>query len=298
MTVSPDGSVVVIINPVSGPTRRGRAADRAAVAKQTFDRLKVPGDIRVSEHRGHAHELALDAVRGGARLVIAWGGDGTINEVGRALVHSSTSLGIVPGGSGNGLSRELNIPFDPSAALERALAGRDRVMDAGDIDGHLFFNIAGVGLDAHVAAQTATRVHHRGLLPYLTASTRDVLTFQPSPYSIEADTGSFDVTALVVVIANSRQYGFGARVAPQAASDDGWLDVIAIEDRGLLGNVRRLPSIFLGGFDRQAGVRAIKARHVRIRAQLPMPVHADGEPMRAGLDVHVRVHAAALRVRV
>jgi YegS/Rv2252/BmrU family lipid kinase len=294
---APIGPVVVIINPVSGPPRHRKAAERAELAKQTFDRLGVAGDIRLTERRGHAHELAQDAVRSGAPLVIAWGGDGTINEVGRALAHSPVSLGIIPGGTGNGLSRELNIPFDPSKALEHALASRERALDAGDIDGHLFFNIAGIGLDAHVAGRMAALLNHRGLVSYLTVSAKSLLTFQPSAYSIEADTGSFETTALMVLIANSRQYGFGARVAPQALSDDGLLDVIAIEDRGLLGNVRRLPSIFLGGFDRQAGVRALKVRQARIRAQSPMLTHTDGEAFRSGLDVRARVLAGALRVR-
>ena len=105
--------------------------------------------------------------------MIAWGGDGTINEVGRALVQqgrwrarSAPALGIIPGGSGNGLARELGIPFDPAQAIERAIRATPRALDAGELGDRVFFNVAGIGLDAHVAALVSTRVHHRGLLPY------------------------------------------------------------------------------------------------------------------------------------
>jgi YegS/Rv2252/BmrU family lipid kinase len=291
------GPVVVVINPVSGPKRRGSGAERVAIATRTFNRLGVRGEIRLTERRHHAYELAQEAVRAGASVVVAWGGDGTINEVGRALAHSSTALGLVPGGSGNGLSRELNIPFDPSAALEHALATRDRAMDAGEFDGRMFFNIAGIGLDAHVAGNVATRVHHRGFIPYLAASTKDLLKFRPAAYSIETDAGSLDTTALIVAIANSPQYGFSARVAPQALRDDGFLDLVVIEDRRFLGNLLRVPSMFLGTFDRQAGVTVMKVRHVRVRSEAPMLTHVDGEATPGGIDLVARVHAGALRIR-
>lgn len=297
MTAATPGPVVVIINPISGPKRRGSPSERVQLAKRAFDTLGVSGDIRLTERPHHAYELAQEAVRAGAGLVIAWGGDGTINEVGRALAHSATSLGIIPGGSGNGLSRALKIPFDPAVAFERVLCGHDRLMDAGEMDGRLFFNIAGIGLDAHVAGSVAAQINHRGFIPYLTASTRDLLKFRPSAYSIETDAGMFETKALIVAIANSTQYGFGAAIAPQALTDDGVLDLIVIEDRRFLGNVLRLPSVFLGSFDRQAGVRVSKVRHVRIRSELPMLTHVDGEATRGGTDVLARVHAGALRIR-
>jgi YegS/Rv2252/BmrU family lipid kinase len=293
----PNPSVVVIINPVSGPKRRGGPAERVQLAQRTFDRLGIDGDIRLTERRHHAHELAREAVQAGARLVVAWGGDGTINEVARALANSATSLGIIPGGSGNGLSRELKIPFDPPSALERALQSDDRIIDAGELDGRMFFNIAGIGLDAHVAGNVAARVHHRGLIPYLLASSKDLWKFRAAEYSIETDAGSFETRALIVAIANSPQYGFGARVAPQALRDDGLLDLVVIEDRRFVRNVLRVPSLFLGSFARQAGVRVSKVRYARIRGRSPMLLHVDGEPIATKMDVVARVHAAALRVR-
>ena len=199
MTAGTSGPVVVVINPISGPKRRGSPSERVRLAKRAFDQIGASGEIRLTERPHHAYDLAQEAVRGGARLVIAWGGDGTINEVGRALVHTTTSLGIIPGGSGNGLSRALKIPFDPSAAFQRVLGGSERMMDVGELDGRLFFNIAGIGLDAHVAGSVAGQTNHRGLIPYLTAGARDLLKFTPAGKSVDLSLSRSDETMRISV---------------------------------------------------------------------------------------------------
>ena len=295
--------VVVIINPVSGPPRRGRGSDRVELAKRTLDRLGVSGAVRVTERGGHAHELALEAAASGAQLVVAWGGDGTINEVGRALVQIDESdaptpdLGIVPGGSGNGLAREMKIPFDPALAIERAVRSPARSIDVGELGEHVFFNAAGVGLDAHVAALVSTRVRHRGLLPYVTASLRDLIRYPPTHYTIEIGGSVEHTNALVIAFANSRQYGFGARIAPAASIDDGLLDMIAVEDRKLVGNMMRVPSLFVGRLDRRAGVHARPIQTVTLRSDNPMLFHVDGEAVQGSDTLTARVHPRALRLR-
>ena len=109
----------VIINPVSGPARRGTADERVRLATDALDSVGLRAEILLTESAGHAYELARHAVGAGAELVIAWGGDGTINEVGRAVAFSNTAMGIVPAGSGNGLARELGIPFAPAESSLR-----------------------------------------------------------------------------------------------------------------------------------------------------------------------------------
>jgi YegS/Rv2252/BmrU family lipid kinase len=257
----------------------------------------------VTERGGHAHELALEAAASGAQLVVAWGGDGTINEVGRALVqvHGSDApapdLGIVPGGSGNGLAREMKIPFDPALAIERAVRLPARSIDVGELGEHLFFNAAGVGLDAHVAALVSTRVRHRGLLPYVAASLKDLINYPPADYAIEINGSVEHTSALVIAFANSRQYGFGARIAPAASIDDGLLDMIAVEDRKLVGNMARVPSLFMGRLDRRAGVHARQVEQVTLRSGSPMLFHVDGEAVQGSDTLTARVHPRALRLR-
>jgi YegS/Rv2252/BmrU family lipid kinase len=299
--------VLIIINPVSGPTRRGRGAERVEIARRTLDRLAVRGDVRLTERAGHAHEIALEgADDADVDLIIAWGGDGTINEVGCALVHATSvarrassvlSLGIIPGGSGNGLARELRVPFDPAQAIEHAIKANVRQIDAGELGDRLFFNIAGVGLDAHVAALVSTRVHHRGFLPYLTATFGDLLRYRASEYSIEIDGHRESADALFVAVANATQYGFGAHIAPRAMLDDGLIDVVVVEDRRLSGNLVRVPSLFSRRADRQRGIRTVKTREVTIRSREPMLFHVDGEATQGSNTLVARVHAGALRLR-
>ena len=288
----------VIFNPVSGPARQGGARHRIRVATAALEAVGLRAEILLTEAAGHAYALAKHAVGAGAGLVIAWGGDGTINEVGRAVAFSSTALGIVPAGSGNGLARELGIPFPPHKAIGFALRRPARQIDVGEIDGRLFFNVAGVGLDALVAARVAGRRRSRGgLRPYIVASVQEVLSRTPIEYSIETDSRRFCQTALVVVLGNSRQYGYGAKIAPLALVDDGELDLVVIDDLGLLGNLIRLPFLATGGLHRRRGVTMLKVRELAIQAPSPMVFHVDGEPFAGGNRLVARVRPGALRVR-
>ena len=240
---------------------------------------------------------------------LVWGGDGTMNEVARALVQRTAAgrgfsraipapaLGIIPGGSGNGLARELGIPFDPALAIERAIRASVRYVDAGELGDRLFFNVAGIGLDAHVAALVSTQMKHRGLLRYLTASASDLLRYAPVDYTVTADGTSSRVSALVVALANSKQWGFGAEVAPNASLDDGFLDLVIVEDRKFVGNLVRIPSLFLGRLHQQNGIQATRVREVTIRAREAMLFHVDGEAMQGTDTLIARVHPGALRLQ-
>lgn len=300
--------VLVIINPVSGPKRRGTGAERAQHATRAVQRLGVDAEIAVTERIGHAHELALTAAAAGLDLVIAWGGDGTINEVGRALAQRMVegapsprrqvpALGIVPGGSGNGLARALGIPFDPAKAIERAVRAEPRTIDAGELGERMFFNIAGIGLDAHVAALVSTRIRHRGFVPYLKGIAADLLRYEPVEYAGTIDGRAFRMSALFVAVANSKQYGFGAEIAPRASLADGLLDIVFVEDRRLLGNLLRVPSLFLRNVDRRDGIIAMQVRELAIECREPMMFHVDGEVQQGSNRLTARAHPGALQLR-
>src|SRR5581483_6976971 len=151
-------SVAIIINPISGGARPNAAQRRARAAIDAVERHGDRPEVFVTERPGHARELARAALARGVRLVIAWGGDGTINEVASALVFGEIPLGIVPAGSGNGLARELGVQTRPERAIASALASAPRPIDVGEVSGRFFVNIAGVGFDAEVAA----RFNHPG----------------------------------------------------------------------------------------------------------------------------------------
>jgi diacylglycerol kinase (ATP) len=292
-------NVAVIVNPISGTGSRPDAARRRAeLAAAIFERRGVAAELFVTERGGHARELAASAVARGAALVVAWGGDGTVNEVASALAFGPASLGIVPSGSGNGLARELRIPMDPARAIDVALDGSDQIIDAGECDGHLFFNVAGLGLDACVARRFAEiGGTQRGFSRYLQVSARELLAFRPVEHTIVADDVTIRSRALLIAIANGRQYGNGAVIAPHARLDDGCLDVVVVTHRPPLAVLFHAPRLFGGRIGRVPGVTMSAARRVEISGAGPTLYHVDGEPFVGGASIVATVHARALRIR-
>jgi len=275
-----------------------RRLDRQAIARRALDELAIDAPIHVTRAGGEAHAIANQAANDGVDTVVAWGGDGTVNEIARALAFTNTALAIVPGGSGNGLARELAIQFKPEAGLRQALTGSLRRIDVGEIAGRLFFNVAGIGLDARVATRALTVRVRRGFTTYMLAMWRELLRRAPIEYDILADGRALHGHALVIALANSRQYGYKTQVAPGARLDDGELQLVIVDNRSFIGNARRLPFVFTDAFDRQPGVTTLPLREGTFRFQRAVPLHVDGEPMEADPSFIARVHPGALSVRI
>ncbi len=290
--------VTIILNPISGGRRPADVPGQAEQAAALAASRGVEARVIVTEGAGHARELAAAAAGRGESLVIAWGGDGTVNEVASALVFSAVSLGILPAGSGNGLARDLGLPTTAQAALLTALEGRCRTIDAGDVDGRFFFNVAGIGLDADVAHRFAANGLSRGFRGYVMAGMQALAAFEPVPCRVVVDDVARATRPLLVALANSRQYGSGALIAPAARLDDGLLDVVTVEYRPLGATLRRLPSLFSGRIASVPGVHCRTGRDIVIAAECPLRYHLDGEPMQGGSALHARVHPGALRVQV
>ena len=288
----------VIINPIAGFRLPGDGPERrVAVARQALDRHGVEGTVSVTERAGHARALAARAVADGCDLVIAWGGDGTVNEVAAALTGGQAALGVVPAGSGNGLARGLGLPARPSAALERALGGSERQIDVGEFAGRRFFNVAGVGFDAAVAARFNLPGRVRGPLAYVESVAARLRTYEAVPCLIEASGEKAVHSVLMVTIANCREFGSHAVIAPHARPDDGLLDVVVILDRPPVDRLRLVPHLFAGTLDRLDGVFMRRASVVRLSSDHPLPFHVDGEPHPGETQVEARVLPAALTVR-
>ena len=172
------------------------------------------------------------AVNSGADLVVVWGGDGTVNEVGSALVGSTTALGLVPAGSGNGLAASLGVPREPVAALDRIFSTPPRAVDVGFLADRPFFNVAGIGLDAHIADLFNLRARgRRGKWPYVMIGVREGCRYKAQEYDVELDGAHRRVSALLIAFANGREYGMGACISPGAELDDGLLEATIVEDR-------------------------------------------------------------------
>ena len=256
-----------------------------------------PAEVFVTEGVGHARALAKAAVGRGARLVMAWGGDGTINEVASALAFDEVPLGIIPAGSGNGLARELGVNPRPERAIADALAAEPRPMDLGEIDGRIFANIAGVGFDAHVASRFAS-ANRRGFLGYAGITARALTRYVPITYRITSENQTVEARAVLVTVANSAQFGNGALIAPGAKVDDGVLDLVVLEERSRFATICQMPRLFNGTVGRIRGCSIRQIRRVTIEADQPLTFHVDGEPVEGGKRLAVRVHPGALRVAV
>ena len=228
---------------------------------------------------------------------MAWGGDGTINEVASALAFGEVPLGIVPAGSGNGLATELRVDLEPERAIADALGAVPRPIDTGDLDGRFFVNIAGIGFDAYVAAKFEGN-RRRGFLSYAFITVRGLGRYRPARYSITTGERRTELTAIIVSLANSAQFGNGARIAPGARVDDGLLDLVVIEERARWRTVCQLPRLFNGTVDRIPGYSIGRIERATIESDQPMLFHVDGEPVQGGTTLRARVHPGSLRVAV
>jgi YegS/Rv2252/BmrU family lipid kinase len=289
----------VIINPVSGPRRRtGEGQARAREAQRVLARHGLDVTTHATEYAGHARALAAAAAAGGAGLVIAWGGDGTVNEVASALVHTGVPIGVVPSGSGNGLANELGVPRQAEAALEHAVRSPVRRIDAGEIAGRVFLNVAGLGIDARIAHRfNARRSRSHGLRTYVWETLAELRQFTPIEYQVTAGGERLETRAFLVAIANSPQYGNGARIAPGAKVDDGRLDLVIAEASGVAAALWRARRLFTGSILRDARVRHRLVDRVTVASSAPIVFHVDGEPGTAGNVVEARVLAGALLIR-
>jgi YegS/Rv2252/BmrU family lipid kinase len=288
-----------VVNPAAGGGRSGRAWP-ALHDQLVRDGVVLEWAETSSGH--HARGLARQAARAGWPIVVAVGGDGTVNEVLNGLLESggAAALGAVLTGRGRDTARNFGLPRDPAAAARRLVEGRDRRVDVVALewpDGARRFalGVAGAGFDAEVARRTAGRGGAGGIA-YFAAVITSLGAHRPLPVRVSADGTVWEGRATAVVVANGRYFGGGMRIAPDADPADGVLDLVVLGDLGRAELLCWLPSVYRGGHVRHPRVSIRRVRTVTIEAPTAMPVHVDGEaagvtPLRLG----VRPGAIALR---
>ena len=291
-------SIVIVINPVAGGNA-SPVGERVDTARRAAKDWHEKADIIVTESRGHARELTRAAVAGGAKRVVAWGGDGTVNEVASALASIPVPLGIVPSGSGNGLARALKLPRDPVRALATAFRGTPRRIDMGEMCGYPFVNLAGVGFDASVAALfDEPRNVGRGFRTYAKIAGRSLMTYVPCQYTIATSDCRIETRALLVTFANGTQYGNNALIAPGARVDDGLLNLVIVEERSRLTTLAQVPRLFRGTIGQSPDCTIREIAEASVSCETPMTYHVDGEPIVGGTTATVRVLPGVLTVAV
>ena len=277
--------IIFVVNPISG------TQSKKAILKwidERMDRSVYDYSIVRTEYAGHATQIAASAVEDKVDVVVAIGGDGTINEIARALVHSETALGIIPCGSGNGLARHLRIPMEPKAAIDIINQGNRLCIDYGKINNIPFFCTCGVGFDAFVSLKFADS-GKRGLLTYLENTLHESLTYQPETYEIENEEGTMKYKAWMIACGNASQYGNNAYIAPQASLTDGLMDVTIMEPFTVLDVPSLSFQLFNKTIDQNSRVKTMRAKKIKIHRAHDGVMHFDGDPLMAGKDLEVEI---------
>lgn len=284
-----------ILNPHSGRNRR-----RPWLAPHLRDFIvehQLDASLVVTTRPGHATELARAALVDGCDRVIAVGGDGTMNEVAQALLHSRVALGLIPCGSGNGLALHLKIPSDLEAALALAVdpSAAITAIDSGLANGHPFFNAMGCGFDAEIS-ERFNRLTHRGLPAYLLTGYKAFRSRRTFPVVITCGRQRIERPALLVAVANSDQYGNHARIAPAAQVADGQLDLVAISPISLLAAVPLVARLFAGRLFGSPAVLALRSDRFVVERHSTGVIHTDGETHFTSARVEITVRPHSLRL--
>lgn len=287
--------IVFVINPISGTQGKEQIL---AWVNEKLDREKYDMEVVYTEYAGHAVQIAEQKAAEKAFAVVAIGGDGTINEIARSLVHTDTTLGIIPCGSGNGLARHLQIPLDPKKAVDIINGGRLEVIDYGKINGIPFFCTCGVGFDAFVSLKFS-QAGKRGPLTYLEQTLLESLKYRPEVYELEMDgNASTRYRAFLIACGNASQYGNNAYITPRATLDDGLLDVTILEPFTVLDVPSLSFQLFNKTIDQNSRIKTFQCKSLRIHRSKPGVVHFDGDPMMAGEDIEVSIVQRELKVIV
>jgi diacylglycerol kinase (ATP) len=289
--------ILFIVNPVSGRGNGKRLAE-VIIKKIGSSGAPVMPVILFTGGKNEVRKIIAAGLKEGIRKFVAVGGDGTVNEVASALVHTDGIMGIIPNGSGNGLARHLNIPRKVSSSLRVVLEGDVRKIDYGLLDKQAFFCVSGVGFDARIGDVYACE-KGRGFITYAKAAMKEYFKYKPQNYRLVIDGKRVvKVRALLITFANASQYGNNAFIAPRADVSDGLMDVCILRPFPLFSSPGIIYALFGKRLDRSRMLETIRCREVELKQQNPGSVHYDGEPGKAGKKVRVRLVEHGLRVLI
>ena len=286
--------IVFIMNPISGTASKASIPN---LIDSILDKDRFEYEIRTTERAGHASEIASEAKEAHVDIVVAVGGDGTVNEVARAIVHSDTALGILPCGSGNGLARHLMLPMNLKKSIEIINQCEIHDLDYGVINGYPFFCTCGMGFDAFVSMKFAES-GKRGPISYAENILREGLKYEPETYTLEDETGTKQYKAFLISCANASQYGNNAYIAPQASMSDGLMDVVIMEPFDVLEAPQVSFDMFNKTLDKHSKIKSFRCKKLHITRTKPGVIHYDGDPVMTGADIDVHLEEKGIKIIV
>lgn len=284
--------VLFVVNPVSGGISKDRFVRELANA---IDKSTHHAEITVTRAAAETILAAKQAADASFDVVVACGGDGTINCIASQLTDSQTALGIIPMGSGNGFARALKSPFKLDEALNILRHGAVHQIDAGMMNANFFINIAGIGFDAHIAGKFHNS-QRRGLSTYTSLVLKEFLRFRPELYRIQSGEYTFEGQSFFTAVCNGSQFGNDFTIAPQADMKDGMLELIDVKKPSILQVPRLALNALQRKFDANALVSSMQGNLFTIEREKEGLVNIDGEPLEMGMRLEFTVKPCALRV--
>ena len=286
--------ITFILNPISGTHSK---AEVPAMIEQILDKNLFDTEICFTEYRGHAAEIAKRKAEEKADIVVAVGGDGTVNEVARSLVHTDTALAIIPCGSGNGLARHLCLPLDIKKAIGIINSCKIDDFDYGVINGMPFFCTCGMGFDAFISLKFA-EAGKRGPITYVENVLKEGLKYKPETYEVSDDTGARKYNAFLIACANASQYGNNAYIAPGATMKDGEMDVIIMEPFTALDAPQIAADLFMKTMHNNSKIKTFRTNKLHITRKQPGAIHYDGDPIMTDKDIDVHIEHQGIKILI
>ena len=283
--------IAFVINPNAGVKKKINIIE---FIKTHFSK-KISYDFIVWKNKDDFESVKQQIIAGNYTIVVACGGDGTVNQVSSVVAHTTMALGIFPLGSGNGLARSNRIPLDLNKALKIIERGTIKQIDGATVNGFPFFCTAGIGFDAHIANEFATSTK-RGFITYFSTSVKEFFGYTPHLYKITVDGRSIETKAFLITVANAGQWGNDVYIAPEAELNDGILNVSILKEFPKVS----IPMIGIKLFSKRihTSVQLIseKGKHIDIEFNGELPVHFDGEPITAKDKLSIHVIPLSLKI--
>jgi len=285
--------ICFIVNPISGV---GKQKIIEKLVQQHLNHQLFDYVIAYTKAAKHATELALQAVADKCDIVVAVGGDGSVNEISKGLIGSDTAMAILPTGSGNGLARHLKIPLNLKKAMEVINNAREILIDSVQFNNETFINVAGIGFDAHIGREFA-KFGKRGFSSYLQVITREFPKYKAQDFELIIDGTTVHKKAFLVSFANGSQWGNNAYIAPLADISDGIMDVAILKDFSFLNVFTIAYKLLRKTLHQSSHLEIIKTKEIFIK-QPHTIAHIDGEPVEIGNTISIKVNPLSLRVIV
>jgi YegS/Rv2252/BmrU family lipid kinase len=283
--------IAFVINPNAGVKKKINIIDFI----KTYFPKHIAYDFIVWKNKDDFESVKQQILLGNYTIVVACGGDGTVNQVSSVVAKTPMALGIFPLGSGNGLARSNRIPLDLKQALQIIERGTVKKIDGATINENPFFCTAGVGFDAHIANEFATSTK-RGFITYFSTTVKEFFGYQPNLYKITVDGRVIESQAFLITVANAGQWGNDVYIAPEAELSDGILNVSILKPFSNFA----IPMIGIKLFSKKihTSINLIseKGKLIDIEFDGELPVHFDGEPIRVKNKISIRVMPLALNV--